>query len=156
MIKIKFTWILLFIVSLCFIVEGCQPQWEEALATKKARDIMCKDTFVNGWVMHGYMDPYQPEVMNRPESGIPPTLVFFGDGHYLSYDTFNHTTGDWFLNNASDRLALIPTRTNGKDLTPSDNDSLFRYQILFRDSDSLVIGIQGRHGIVEQYYSKKQ
>lgn len=106
--------------------------------------------FQKRWQLIETYDPYQDGILLRPESAR--YLTFYQDGEFLEHDPANYSTGQWQLSEDRDRLALTYAMQNNRRIPTAQRDTLFRYRIQYRSSDSLVLGVQGRHGIVQLRY----
>lgn len=109
------------------------------------------DAFMQGWTLYRIVDPYNSGTVTTPDAP-PERLVFFRDGTFLQYDRWNHSEGRWYLQPADSRMALIYSLQNGQPVPTARRDSLFRYVVRCPAPDTLVLSIQGRHGMVEYFY----
>lgn len=73
-------------------------------------------------------------------------------GTFIEYDSLNHYSGLWYINKTKERLKLVYQIQNGDTVPEARQDTSFRYQLVKLSNDSLVIGKQGRHGIVQYNY----
>jgi len=113
-----------------------------------------KRTYLKKWQLVETYDPYQGGTLIRPEVDNPTHLMLFQDGDFIRYDRRNYSSGQWALDRANDRMALTFRMQNNRRIPPAQRDTLYRYQIQHRSADSLVLGVQGRHGVVELRYRK--
>ncbi|MFK7920930.1 MAG: hypothetical protein AB8H47_03190 [Bacteroidia bacterium] len=97
-------------------------------------------------------DPYKdkPVMMNQPQN--TSFLDLYTSGAFNEYDSINQSSGLWFINKPQDRLKLVYQIENGDSVPVARQDTSFRYQLVKLSNDSLVIGKQGRHGIVQYTY----
>ena len=103
------------------------------------------------WQLLQIYDPYDGGVIIHPEADNPHYLIFFSRGRFLEYDSLNYNDGRWLIDPKANKLALIHEIENGHRIPPARQDTIFRYHLL-QQGDTLRLGIQGRHGIVEETY----
>ncbi|MEO0473887.1 MAG: hypothetical protein AAF206_30035, partial [Bacteroidota bacterium] len=60
------------------------------------------------------------------------------------------------LDLGGDRLRLAHTERNGNKIPKENWEQQFRYQLVRRTADSLILGIQGRHGILKRIYLRAE
>ncbi|MEM7371221.1 MAG: hypothetical protein AAF587_21575 [Bacteroidota bacterium] len=149
----KYLACILFIIGPLF---GCNSSSPDSLSNRKA------DRFVFGqekgamikWQLLKTYDPYEDGYVMLPEENNPHFLTFFRDGRFLEYDNRNYNDGSYLIHESKKSMALIYDIQNGIRVPPHRKDSLFRYQFLLQETDSLKLGILGRHGLVEKTYYK--
>lgn len=131
-----------------------------AKATQLVLPDSTQDTIV--WKLREIYDPYVETLPKgertspRGEKAFPDNphfLVFCRNGDFIEKDSLNYATGKWYLNSTEDRLRLSYTERNGQVIL-NETSLLFRWEIQRMANDSLVLGIQGRHGIVTHTYTK--
>lgn len=147
---------LIYIPFLLLIQTGCNPSSSDSLTTRKASRMMFgsdKGPMLKWQLLKTY-DPYEQGYTIFGEKDNPRFLVFFPDGRFLEYDNRNYNDGSYLIHEGKQAMALIYDIQNGFKVPPARRDSLFRYQLLRLESDTLKLGIQGRHGIVERTYFK--
>ncbi len=111
-----------------------------------------KGIYLKKWQLVETFDPYQGGTLISPEPQNPKHLMLFQDGDFIRYDRSNYSSGQWYLDQANDRVALTFKMENNRRIPPAERDTLYRYHIQHHSADSLVLGVQGRHGIVELRY----
>lgn len=141
------------ILMIFFTVGGCNDKSNNALRTKKATKIlMGKKAKWQKWQLISQYDPYNGGKYYRPDSSNSQYFILINDGSFREYDTFNYSEGSWLMNKSRDRVALVYLIQNGIKIPPEKRDTTFRYELKTISPDSLVLAIQGRHGMMAKTY----
>lgn len=139
---------------LFFTLIACQKRSDKALRQKQAGRFISqkqeKDTL--SYRLQQIYDPYLSVPRKAETEEKPKYLILHTSGTFLEYDAFNQNQGRWYVNKTKERLKLVYEVENGIEIPPTSQDSSFRYQLVKLSQDSLVIGKQGRHGIVQYTY----
>lgn len=141
--------------ALGMLLLACGGPTRDLLTQREASRLLISPDgkeFMRDWVLAYQYDPYQGGTLIAGDSLHPRHLVFFRDGHFLAYDRWNYSDGTWCVQRDEQRLAFTYHIQNGQRVPPEKRDTLFRYQIQRLAGDTLVLGIQGRHGIVRETY----
>ena len=106
------------------------------------------------WSLIKTVDPYQGGTENVRDSSNWKTIEFTTEGIYMENDPWNKAMGLWKFNSDESKLGLLETENNGQKFEKGDEVTDFRWQIFELSKDQIILGIQGRHGIVKHYYKK--
>ncbi|RMG70990.1 MAG: hypothetical protein D6722_07665 [Bacteroidetes bacterium] len=133
---------------------GCGGEGRHYLTQREACDLLITQdkTFMRDWTLAQIYDPYAGGTVIQGDSLSPRHLVFFRDGHFLSYDRWNYSDGTWLVRRADQKLALIYDIQNSRRIPTAKQDTAFRYRVSRPAADTLILGIQGRHGMVRETY----
>lgn len=146
--------ILAIICSLFFVAATCKTPAEKAFGKKKAAQILWEyakfDTLT--WKLVSIYDPYQKGTYYQTDSLNPQYLSFTRKGKFVEYDTAQYRKGRWAINQDSAGLRLSYTEIDGDEIPKDDQDTKFRFLLNEMSLDTLVLGLQGRHGIVKRTY----
>ena len=120
----------------------------------------------NKWIKVASYDPYDKIISNDGEtsefiSNIDTTkyrteFLFKSNGEIFTDDNWNNKGhGRWTLNNDSTKIGIIYLKLNEQvnEDKPIKEYRMFVYKLTI---DSLIMGWQGRHGIVQEYYVHKK
>jgi hypothetical protein len=144
--------VLLLLVVLCNGIAGCVGRIPTAQKRDAAYLMGQKSTYQKKWELVETFDPYQGGTLIPAEADNPTHLMLFQDGDFIEYDRRNYSSGHWSLDREADRMALTYQMQNNRSIPPPERDTLYRYQVQHHSPDSLVLGVQGRHGIVQLRY----
>ncbi|MEL6852530.1 MAG: hypothetical protein AAFP92_28745 [Bacteroidota bacterium] len=100
-------------------------------------------------------DPYDKGYLYPADSLNPQFLVLKRNGVFQEYDSVNQSHGRWYVNKEGKSLALVYEQQNGIAVPEERRSPLFRYHLYAFSPDSLKLGIQGRHGMIEKLYLKE-
>jgi len=135
-----------------FVLSGCTG----GLSVQQKKDAAYlmggKGKYLKKWRLVETYDPYNGGVLTKTDKGRERYVVFFQDGDFIQYESGMYNEGQWRVKTSEDKMALLYGIQNNLPLQPQNTDSTYRYKILVHTADSLVIGIQGRHGIFEQRF----
>lgn len=139
---------------------SCTSGWHLSRAQKQQAAFIMgeKNRYQKRWDLQQMYDPYPSGqgTIIQPEDSGRTYLILFQDGDFLQSSPQNYSEGQWKLDEEKQRLALIYRMQNNR-LVPSDKrDTLYRYELRYHSADSLVLAVQGRHGLVEYRYRKAQ
>lgn len=147
-----------FLAILClliFTLMACQKRSDKAMRHKQAARFLTQksgEDTLRYQLMQIY-DPYKEKaaIMNQAQNTSYLDL-YTSSGAFSEYDSLNQSSGLWYINKLKDRLKLVYQIENGDSVPVARQDTSFRYQLVKLSNDSLVIGKQGRHGIVQYTY----
>lgn len=105
------------------------------------------------WQFVNSIDLYNGGVWYNADSINQKFIVFNLSGEYLEYDNDNTRNGYWQLNDDSTRFGIRFSNSNSIQQSIIEPITDFRWIIYEVDENNLIIGIQGRHGIVKYTYS---
>ncbi|MEZ4774971.1 MAG: hypothetical protein R3D00_17440 [Bacteroidia bacterium] len=142
-----------FILFLPFL--SCHDKSTQAIRNRKAASLLVgkkklADSVV--WKLSQTYDPYNGGLTYDADSLNPQFLVLHRDGTFREYDTINYSTGHWLVNKSRDRIAKVYAIQNGTEIPEEQQIPSFRYEIQTRNTDSLALTIQGRHGMLRLTY----
>ena len=106
------------------------------------------------WILIKSVDPYQKGSENVRDSVNWKSIEFFINGDYKESDPWNNVFGKWKYNDDESRLGIKVLKRNDTEISKDDAVSDFRWRIIELDDSHVVLGIQGRHGMVKYYYKK--
>lgn len=140
---------------------GCRPGEQAAsgaISTQRAAVAMMGQQPPDStrWRLLYTLDPYDGGQKIARDSSSTRFLVLAKDGTYHLHQP-QHTqvgrsqVGRWYLNRAQDALAFLPNGEQAKSSAPDDPQA-YRHRIFKQTEDTLVLGWQGRHGFVEEWY----
>jgi hypothetical protein len=149
----RFCWLWPALLFLPLFQTACQSSLPASLGVRAAADEMLAPApGSTTWRLSETFDPYQGGQTMRKGPARTQYLVLDKEGIFRSFDPENSGAGRWYLHQEKDRMALVYHYQNGQAIPEEQRDSQYRYQILQHQADTLVLGIQGRHGIVRQTY----
>lgn len=134
------------------LIHGCGS----SLSVSQKRDAAYllgepRTTFKHWRLMETY-DPYRGGTTTTPDPHNPTYLLIRQDGEFITYNRQTYSAGTWELQREEAQLALIYCIQNNHKVDSTTQDHTPRYQIQYHSPDSLVLGVQGRHGIVQMRY----
>jgi len=141
--------------AIIFLAFACKDKATSPLRKRKANKILIGSHKTDSaqWRLVKKYDPYNKGYSYYyNDSSAFQYLTFLGDGTFKEYDKDNKSHGNWFLNKEKKKLALVYTIRNGIEIGESLQQIFFRYVIDSLYQDTLVLSIQGRHGMVKQFY----
>jgi hypothetical protein len=138
-----------------FVCLSCNDKAGTALSAGRALRYWFDktDTLPEVWKLVRSFDPYDGGKLSVFDSANTRYLVIANDGSFREYDAYNVSEGSWRVNKSNDHLSLTYEKQNGFDIPINRRDTLFRYEIRRHDDDTLVLAIQGRHGMVAQTFA---
>ncbi|MEM6345285.1 MAG: hypothetical protein AAF927_15445 [Bacteroidota bacterium] len=146
-----------FLAILClliFTLTACQKRYDKALRQKQAAKFLTQKSGEDTlhYQLDQIFDPYMDKPRKMGKGQSLKNLALHTQGTFAEYDSLNHYSGLWFINKTKERLRLVYQVQNGDTVPEARQDTSFRYQLVKLSNDSLVIGKQGRHGIVQYIY----
>lgn len=140
---------------------SCTPAVPGTLSEKKAARLLIPDgSSISKYQLSYTLDPYNGGTLIKADTSFLPTLLFFNDGEFVEYDRFNFYEGEWDISTEKDSIQFRYLRKNTKSAPqPSSSQAVYwkqTYRLLEFRNDSLVIGAQGRHGIVKMVYHRSE
>ena len=128
------------VALLCLAVELYSQTEKEKLICQK-------------WVYEKSADPYNNGAFHFADSTNAKYIIFKSDGSYADNDNNNSALGFWKFNHDSTRLGIKYTVFNDKEVDNKEPISEFRWIIYELTRSNMILGIQGRHGIVRYTYN---
>ncbi|MEM9987641.1 MAG: hypothetical protein AAF804_21330, partial [Bacteroidota bacterium] len=110
--------------------------------------------YSKAWDLVEIYDPYQGGIKIIQADKAKEQLIFFQDGDFIRFDAFNYSEGKWELSEDRKQLRLDYRMLNNQ-LYSTDQRQLFSFDLLIHQSDSMVLGIMGRHGQLEYRYQAR-
>ncbi len=114
------------------------------------------------WIKVAIYDPYDKIISNKPDtsnfisridtSKYKSSFLFKNNGEFFTDDTWNNNgMGKWKWNMDSTKIGMIYLKLN-EQINEDKPISEYRMYVYKLTEDSLIMGWQGRHGIVQEYY----
>lgn len=143
------------LISLFFLftAESCDRS-AQALKTVKASSYLLgtRDTAAAvSWQKVFRYDPYEGGQYRTYEDYLT-TITLKTDGSYIEKNPENLTTGKYYLNKTKSAIAFVPEVVNGEEQEKTEEEPMFRHEIIKFSDDSLILAWQGRHGMVKDAY----
>ena len=132
--------------------ETASSNMRRTKAARKVIQVRKADTLQ--WQLVRTIDPYNGGMITDWDTANPKFLSFLRNGTFIEKDKYGSQIGQWTVNKQGDRLRLAHTERNGTSIPKENREQLFRYHLIQRTTDTLVLGIQGRHGILKRIYLK--
>lgn len=144
---------------LFFLLSSCHDKSTQAIRNRKAAALLIgkkklADSIV--WKLSQTYDPYNGGYTYAADSLNPQFLVLHRDGTFHEYDTINYSEGTWLVNKERDHIAKVYSIQNKTEIPQDQQIPSFRYHIQKRNTDSLQLAIQGRHGMLLLTYLRMQ
>lgn len=138
--KAKYLLLSLFIINYSI---ACTQQ------TEKDIDLICHE-----WSLEKSIDPYAGGVETVNDEDNFKRIIFDCNKTYVEIDTDNEVYGKWGFNKEENALGLKILIQNGTAFSTDTIVDDFRWKIVELNSEILVLGVQGRHGVVKYHYRK--
>ncbi|MEM6628319.1 MAG: hypothetical protein AAF694_01545 [Bacteroidota bacterium] len=146
------------VISLFIIwaLVGCERSSWEALDLVEASAWMIQDSSkqVIRWGLCQIYDPYQGGRVTKLDSFSQKVLEMRRDGRFILSESREVSKGDWQLNRARTELQFRFKSKNGVKVSRSDPSYEIVSQVRKITRDTMILAWQGRHGFVEELYSK--
>ncbi len=138
---------------------ACQSSLPHSLSHKKAANLLIPGkTSLAKYELSLTYDPYAGGTFIMADTSFEPGIFFFNNGEFVEYDSYNYYEGKWGVSKDRDSIHFIYQRKNRKGRPEGkQSQALYwdqSYKLLSFEEDSLVIGAQGRHGIVKKIYKR--
>ena len=104
------------------------------------------------WQLVSTKDPYDGGKYYPQDPANPHYILMHHNGAFKEHDNANVSFGNWYINQNKDRLALVYYIQNGISIPDEKQVLDYRYVIKKVTKDSLLLDIQGRHGMVTKAY----
>ena len=145
---------LTIIFSIIFFFIACSEKSNQPLRGTKAANLILgnNDREVVIWKLIQSRDPYMGGQVYIQDPGNPQYILMHRNGAFKEHDNVNVSFGNWYTNKEKNRLALVYYIQNGLSVPDERQIIDYRYEIQKVSQDSLILGIQGRHGIVKKIY----
>ena len=140
--------------SIILLLFSCSEKSNQPLRGNKAATFMLGDDSAETvvWQLINTHDPYNGGVSYPQDPANPHYILLHKNGAFKEHDNANVSFGNWYLNKNKNRLALVYYIQNGISIPDEKQVIDYRYEVKKVSKDSLILGIQGRHGIVTQTY----
>lgn len=138
-----------------FIIAACHDKSTRAIRSGKAANILIGSKKVADsvtWHLSLTYDPYDGGKTYAANEENPKYLIMKRDGSFREFDNYNQSSGHWYLNKLRDKFAMVYENRNNQEI--ENQDMQFRYQVEKNTRDTLILGIQGRHGMMQQIYTR--
>jgi len=145
---------LTIVSAIIFLAFACKDKTTSPLRKRKANKILLGSTKIDStvWKLVKTYDPYNKGYTYWKDSSNYRHLALSSDGTFKEFDKENTGRGHWYLNKQQNKLAFTYQQRNGIQINESLQVISFRYLIDTIYEDTLVLSIQGRHGMVRQFY----
>lgn len=144
--------LVLFVISILMMAPSCQDETSVALKRSQiARSwLKSQPDSITRWVLHSTFDPYQRGTYYLGDAGNPEVLELASSGVFHQYDSIQQSYGQWFMNPADSTLSFRYEIRNNKLISSSDHELSGRqqYRLTKMTGDSLILEVQGRHGML--------
>lgn len=143
--------------SLILLFLACQHTPQGSLKIRKAASYILQYTDNDSvvWRLMQIYDPYNGGQIIQKSNEEATFLILRKNGTFQEYDQENNNFGKWYVDKTKSSMALIYTTRNGKEVKENPIPD-FRHQIRKFNKDTLILAWQGRHGFVEQLYTRVQ
>ena len=146
------------VISLWALVTlvGCDRSAWEAMDRVEASAWMIQDSSkqVIRWGLCQIYDPYQGGRISKADSFSQKILEMGRDGKFSLLVSRELSKGDWRLNRARTEIQFRFKTKNGVKVSRSDPTYQMVSQVRKITRDTMILAWQGRHGWVEELYSK--
>ncbi|MEL6255487.1 MAG: hypothetical protein AAFR87_26010 [Bacteroidota bacterium] len=145
---------LTIVMAIIFLAFSCKDKSTSPLRKRKANKILLGSRKADSitWKLVKIYDPYSKGYTILKDSANYKYLRLMGDGSFNEFDIENKSHGRWYLNKERRKLGFIYSNRNGIDINTDLQNLFFRYHIDTIYKDTLILSIQGRHGMVKQFY----
>ena len=142
------------ILSISFV--KCKRKGWKNLKKTEAAAWMLKDSSeqVIKWGLCQVYDPYLGGQVMPVDSQSKKTLVIYRSGKFSIEEEDTSIHGQWKLNQAQTEILFVSKEKNG--VKVRQRDPLYHQisQVRKITNDTMILAWQGRHGYVEELYSK--
>lgn len=113
-----------------------------------------KELLVGKWEWKATDDPFEGSNKRVAETEGEKFLIINKDGSFVEWAKEESREGVWILNKKKTAVAFIfnDEKNRSKRVAPSLLAYEYRHRIQKIDNGELVLGIQGRHGMVQESY----
>lgn len=141
--------------AIIFLAFACKDKTTASLRKRKANKIILGTKKADSvqWKLVKSYDPYNKGYTYIKDTNDFKYLTLSGDGSFKEYDKENKSKGTWYLNKEKKKLAFVYSKRNGIDIGKSLQEIYFRHHIDTMYQDTMVLSIQGRHGMVKYFYT---
>ncbi|MEM6803991.1 MAG: hypothetical protein AAF696_21475 [Bacteroidota bacterium] len=143
------------IVALAIFLLAC-TQFSFQASPEREKDILSglelllKDLHTHtsmSWKLEQTFDPYQEGSSMRTSAYKGMQIRLYANGSFKEIHSDKIISGNWQINKGEKLLEMRCEMLNGRKVPARSKHS--SYQIISYDSEFLVLGRQGRHGVVE-------
>lgn len=141
--------------AIIFLAFACKDKTTASLRKRKANKIILGSKKADSvqWKLVKSYDPYHQGYTYLKDTNNYEYLTLSSDGTFRQYDKENKSKGSWYLNREKKKLAFVYTVRNGIEIGESLQDIYYRHNIDSIYEDTVVLSIQGRHGMVKYFYT---
>lgn len=140
------------VLSMLLMAASCTDESSSALRRSQIARSWIKNQpdSLQRWVLYSTFDPYQDGKMYPCDPANPEILELAATGVFHQYDTAQQSYGQWFVNPLTQTMNLRYEVRNNRYLTSSDPNEAGKQQYYLKrmTADSLVMEVQGRHGML--------
>lgn len=144
--------LVLFAMALLMMAPSCQDETSVALRRSQIAKSWLKQQpdSLQRWVLHSTFDPYRQGTYYMGDQGNPEILELAFTGVFHQYDSAQQSYGQWFMNTVDSSMNFRYEIRNNVLISPAENGpkSRQRYRLMKMNQDSLVLQVQGRHGMM--------
>lgn len=142
------------VLAIIFIACACKDKSTSPLRKPKANKILLGSKKADSvvWKLVKSYDPYNKGYTYWADSSNLKCLVLKSDASFREFDKENKSEGSWYLNKEKNKLGFVYSLRNGVEINEDLQHLFFRYHIDTLYKDTLILAIQGRHGMLKQYY----
>lgn len=144
------------VLSMILMAASCTDESSSAIRRSQIARSWVKNQpdSLQRWVLHSTFDPYQGGKEYPCDPQNPEILELAPSGVFHQYDTAQQSFGQWFLNPLNKTMNLRYEVRNNRYLSASDPKAAGREQYILKQmtADSLIMEVQGRHGMLVLTY----
>lgn len=144
--------LVLFAISILVMAPSCQDETSVALRRSQIAKSWLNNQpdSLTRWILHSTFDPYQKGTYYLGDQGNPEVLELASSGVFHQYDSTQQSYGQWFMNPTDSTMNFRYEIRNNKLISPSEHDRHGRqqYRLMKMTPDSLILEVQGRHGML--------
>ncbi|MCI4669325.1 MAG: hypothetical protein MRZ79_14415 [Bacteroidia bacterium] len=113
-----------------------------------------KELLVGKWEWKSTIDPFDNSNKRIAEKEGEKYLLINSDGSFTEWSKEESRAGNWILNKKKTAVAFLYDDENTRNSRASASLLAYEYRHRIKsiDKNGLVLGIQGRHGIVQEAY----
>lgn len=144
--------LVLFAISILMMAPSCQDETSVALRRSQIAKswLNSQPDSLKRWVLHSTFDPYQRGTYYLEDQGNPEILELASTGVFHQYDSTQQSYGQWFMNQVDSTMSFRYEIRNNKLVSSADHEKSGRqqYRLMKMTGDSLILEVQGRHGML--------
>ena len=143
-------------ICLLLMAPSCQDEASSALRRSQVARSWVREApdSLQRWVRFSTFDPYQKGTSYPGDAGNPEILELSDEGEFHEFDTAQQSYGHWFVNPADSTFSLRYEVRNNQLIDESSVPESARqvYKLIKMTTDSLILEVQGRHGMLTICY----